>query len=150
MRDERCERAREYASLRLDGELSDFEEALLRSHLERCEPCRTFERAVAAATHQLRAAPLERPERAIRLPRPRRVSFRLAHAGVAAAMLAATVGISGMVGSREAARNLPSGESVGAVGDAAEDREMRRVRTEMRELRLRLSTLPPPGHGPRI
>ena len=34
-----CERAREWASLRLDGELSQFESAMLESHLARCAAC---------------------------------------------------------------------------------------------------------------
>ena len=55
-----CERAREGASLRLDGELSEFEQALLGAHLARCEPCRSFAAELDAVTTRLRHAPLER------------------------------------------------------------------------------------------
>ena len=34
-----CERARAWASLRLDAELSEFEDALLTAHLRRCSAC---------------------------------------------------------------------------------------------------------------
>jgi len=44
-----CDRAREYSSRSLDGELSDFERALLETHLERCDACRAYAAAVAAA-----------------------------------------------------------------------------------------------------
>ena len=50
----RCDRAREYASLRLDGELSEFERALLDSHIERCPSCRAFADDLVGLTGQLR------------------------------------------------------------------------------------------------
>ena len=63
-----CTRAREWASLRLDGELSELERLLLRRHLVRCEPCRVFTETSAAATSLMRRAPLERPARRIEVP----------------------------------------------------------------------------------
>ena len=47
-----CERARQWASLRLDGELSELENALLDAHLGRCQACSGFVReaeSIAAA-----------------------------------------------------------------------------------------------------
>jgi predicted anti-sigma-YlaC factor YlaD len=57
-----CERARFWASLRLDGELSELEGALLDAHLARCAGCRVVADGFDASTSALRAAPLVRPE----------------------------------------------------------------------------------------
>jgi len=76
----RCERSREWASLRLDGMLSFFESALLDRHLRRCADCRSFAAAVSAHTHLLRSAELEEPGRRVELP-GRRVSRRRSAVG---------------------------------------------------------------------
>ena len=52
-----CERAREWASLRLDGELSQLESAMLESHLARCAACHAVVSRTEAFTTALRAAP---------------------------------------------------------------------------------------------
>src|SRR3954454_14380896 len=54
-----CERARQWASAAVDGELSTFERALLEDHLGRCSSCREFSRDVGGMTSALRAAPLQ-------------------------------------------------------------------------------------------
>jgi hypothetical protein len=95
----RCERARQWASLRLDGELSELEDALLEQHLEGCASCSAFAGRLAATTEAVRAVPLERPETSyprferpvIRLPVGRRVTIV---AVAAAAALGAFVGSS--------------------------------------------------------
>jgi predicted anti-sigma-YlaC factor YlaD len=89
-----CERAREWASLRLDGELSELERLLLRRHLSRCEPCRAFAESVAAATAVLRSTPAALPARRLEVSEPRRrpLRRRLAAAAVAAAAAGATIG----------------------------------------------------------
>jgi ferric-dicitrate binding protein FerR (iron transport regulator) len=86
-----CDRAREWASLRLDGELSPLEEELLERHLEACDDCRAFEDDLRWATDVIRLAPQERPSRRLTLPaRPaRRVSGRRLTAIAATAALAA-------------------------------------------------------------
>jgi Putative zinc-finger len=56
-----CERARAWASLRADGELSELESALLDGHLGRCADCRSFAAGAARVAAALRAAELERP-----------------------------------------------------------------------------------------
>ena len=61
----RCERARRWASLRLDGELSHLEERLLERHLDECEDCRSVEARMGVATRLLREAPEEAPARRI-------------------------------------------------------------------------------------
>ena len=98
-RNGRCERARQWASLRLDGELSELEGGLLEKHLEGCAPCSAFAARLAATTEAVRAQPLERPEIAyprferpvIRLPVGKRVAIV---AVAAAAALGAFVGSS--------------------------------------------------------
>jgi ferric-dicitrate binding protein FerR (iron transport regulator) len=98
-RNGRCERARQWASLRLDGELSELEDALLEQHLEGCSNCSAFAVRLAATTEAVRAVPLERPEISyprferpvIRLPVGRRVAIV---AVAAAAALGAFVGSS--------------------------------------------------------
>ena len=56
-----CERARAWASLRADGELSELESALLDAHLGRCASCRAFAVGAEAVAETLRGVPLERP-----------------------------------------------------------------------------------------
>jgi len=94
-----CERARQWASASVDGELSTFERALLADHLERCASCREFSLAIADLTTALRAAPRERLE-GISIGRVRRhVRLRLAPA--AAAMAVAAVGLGSVLASVE-------------------------------------------------
>ncbi|MBA3841382.1 MAG: zf-HC2 domain-containing protein [Actinobacteria bacterium] len=56
-----CERPRGWASLRVDGELSELESALLDAHLGRCQPCRAFARGAEDVAAALASARLERP-----------------------------------------------------------------------------------------
>jgi hypothetical protein len=106
----RCERSREWASLRLDGMLSFFESALLDRHLRRCADCRSFAAAVSAHTHLLRSAELEEPGRRLEFA-GRRTSRRRSAVGaalvavVAAAAAVFAVGPSGQPnGTPESAR----------------------------------------------
>lgn len=79
-----CERARFWASLRFDGELSELEGALLDAHLERCAACQAVVQGFGASTIALRSAPLEQPVPvALALPRsPRRLVATIAVAAV--------------------------------------------------------------------
>jgi predicted anti-sigma-YlaC factor YlaD len=92
-----CDRAREYSSRSLDGELSDFERALLETHLERCDPCRAYGLELAEIVTRLRAAPLEALPQPVSLPSRRRVRAR-ALQGAAAAAAAAVAVTAGLVG----------------------------------------------------
>jgi anti-sigma factor RsiW len=95
-----CERAREWVSLELDGELSELEDALLRAHLGRCAACAAFASGVRTFTRELRAAPLEEPERvAPPAEAPKRVRVRALQVLVAAAAVAAAVGLGSLAGS---------------------------------------------------
>ena len=92
-----CDRAREYSSRSLDGELSDFERSLLESHLERCAACRDYSVELAEIVSRLRAAPMEPLAQPISLPSRRRARARVLQgaAAVAAAAVAATAGLVG-------------------------------------------------------
>jgi predicted anti-sigma-YlaC factor YlaD len=61
----RCDRYHAAVSLELDGDLSQLEHAFLKTHGARCAACRRFRVDVRAITHDLRAAPLEVPLRAV-------------------------------------------------------------------------------------
>lgn len=93
-----CHRTRQHVSLRLDTELSEFEEALVAAHLRRCTACSAFAMDLETITGTLRAAPLAEPSVRFQLPR-RPARFGVARAGTAAAA-AATVAIAvgGVVG----------------------------------------------------
>ena len=91
-----CLQAREAASARLDGELSELETARLELHLRDCAECHAYAAEIATIALQLRAAPLEQPLSRIELPQRRRLPV---HAAVAAvALVAAVAGSSIAVG----------------------------------------------------
>lgn len=95
-----CERAREWASLRLDGELSEFEQTLLAAHLERCGHCAEFARGIDGATRKLRAAPLTALGEPIALPlRRRTLGLRATSAAAAAAAVVTAIGLGTLIGS---------------------------------------------------
>lgn len=92
-----CDRVRQQLSLRLDVECSEFERALLESHLGVCGACRAFASDIEGFTGALRAAPLVELAMPVQLPsqRRRRVSALgslSAVATVAAIVLSAVVG----------------------------------------------------------
>jgi anti-sigma factor RsiW len=92
-----CDRAREYSSRSLDDELSEFERALLETHLERCDACRAYAVELGEIVTRLREAPLEALPHPVSLPSRRRVRARVLQgaAAVAAAAVAATAGLLG-------------------------------------------------------
>jgi ferric-dicitrate binding protein FerR (iron transport regulator) len=91
-----CARAREWVSLRLDGELSELERLLLRRHLARCEGCRAFAESARATAELIRSTPQQTPSRGLVPPQPapggRRFRYRLV-------VLAAAVSVGAAVGS---------------------------------------------------
>jgi anti-sigma factor RsiW len=97
-----CERARQWASADVDGELSTFERALLEDHLGRCGSCREFSHDVNGMTNALRAAPLEQFDGVVLGRMRRQVRLRLAPA--AAAMAIAAVGLGSLVGATQFSR----------------------------------------------
>jgi Putative zinc-finger len=92
-----CERAREWASLRLDGELSELEEALLDKHLEGCALCTSFDAGLRSSTELIRTAPMARPSLGFEVPvagraRPRAARLLAVAAVLGAAALGSIVG----------------------------------------------------------
>jgi predicted anti-sigma-YlaC factor YlaD len=86
-----CALARESASARLDGELSELDGVRLDAHLRDCADCRAFAERLAVVTSELRRAPLERPGPAIAFPQRRRLGGLQVAAAAAAIVAAATV-----------------------------------------------------------
>jgi predicted anti-sigma-YlaC factor YlaD len=93
-----CDRARQWASTQLDGELSSFERVLLHAHLDACPACSAFSSEIGGLTATLREAPFEHLGSPIQIARPRRrLSLRLAPA--VAAMAVAAVGLGSLLAS---------------------------------------------------
>jgi predicted anti-sigma-YlaC factor YlaD len=106
-----CDRAREWATADVDGELSRFEQVLLSAHLADCPACREFDAGIRGFTELLRTAPPEALERPIEISRVRRrISLRLAPA--VAAMAVTVVGL----GSLLASSDLRTGSVRNAAG----------------------------------
>lgn len=82
-----CERAREWSSLRLDGELPQLQRAMLNRHLTACGGCAAFDADLAATTAALRSAALQPLGQPVVLPRLRRSALRAAPALAAAAVV---------------------------------------------------------------
>ena len=87
-----CERARSWAALAPDGELSELERKLLGSHLARCQACSRFALEVAAVAADLRASVPEPLLRPVSIPiwhrRPVYARFRGVAAAAAVAVMA--------------------------------------------------------------
>jgi predicted anti-sigma-YlaC factor YlaD len=116
-----CDRARQWVSADVDGELSRFEGVLLAAHTAACPSCREFHAATLAITTTLRTEPLERPARLIEIKRVRRrIRGRLAPA--VAAMAVVAVGLGSLVASSD----LQSG-SVGSSLSGRQSSALARV-----------------------
>jgi predicted anti-sigma-YlaC factor YlaD len=134
-----CERARECVSLRLDGELSEFEQALLAAHLARCELCRSFAAELEGVTARLRSAQLEPLEQPVALPRRRRLSSRPVEIAAAAALMLTALGVTGALRTIEGSNPSLTFSSPG-VSNVVESREFSDIRRAM--LRREVSTSP--------
>jgi hypothetical protein len=90
-----CERARSWAALAPDGELSELERKLLDAHLQRCAACGQFAVEVAHIAAELREAALRPLPRPVRIPswRRRPVYARLRTVGAAAAVAVMALGV---------------------------------------------------------
>lgn len=84
-----CERAAQWISLDLDGELGRLEQTALTRHLGRCEHCRQRSVEIQGFTGLLRAAPLLEPQRRFAVPRSTRATRRTTFRGAAIALVAA-------------------------------------------------------------
>jgi predicted anti-sigma-YlaC factor YlaD len=90
-----CERARSWAALAPDGELSELERKLLDAHLARCASCGEFALEVAKIAAQLREATLAPLPRPVALPvwHRRRAWSGVRTVGAAAAVAVMALGI---------------------------------------------------------
>ncbi|MGB8005246.1 MAG: zf-HC2 domain-containing protein [Gaiellaceae bacterium] len=93
-----CDWVRASASAAVDGELSEVEALRLDTHLASCADCRAFAGGVAQTTRMLQEAPLEQLGFAIELPSRRLAFAHKLQVATAAAAVAVTVGVSGIVG----------------------------------------------------
>jgi predicted anti-sigma-YlaC factor YlaD len=88
-----CETSREWVSLRLDDELSELEEAMLRRHVAGCGDCQAFAATAESFTSLLRSAPLEAPAPVFEIAPERVRRRRLLGVGAAAAAFAASAAV---------------------------------------------------------
>jgi anti-sigma factor RsiW len=133
-----CDRARHAVSLRLDGELSQLERALLERHLDRCPACADFAADTAVLTNALRAAPLVELERPVELPLRRRVGVGIRSAGAwAAAASVAAAALFAMI-------MLPAQQE--RVTRIQESVSYQKTNQDLRDLRiLRIAQMTPTG-----
>lgn len=116
--------------MRLDGALSELEDALVRRHLGRCGECSSFALGIEGYTGLLRAAPPERPSRPVSLPRRAQSAFRSVHFAAAAAAVAVVVGVGSVlahVGSPPTRPHVPQVTKSFGNQDLAELRRQRRT-----------------------
>jgi anti-sigma factor RsiW len=88
-----CARVREQVSLELDGELSQLEQRMLATHLERCERCAAYATDVREVTERLRSAPHAVMQRPVVVRRRRQLTTVRLQVGVAAAFALAALGL---------------------------------------------------------
>ena len=98
----KCDQARQWLTLELDGELSSFERALFEAHVTSCSECASYAEHVRSYTTALRATALEPLAHPIALPSSSRRRLRapqvLATAAAAVAVTVGAVALSGSVG----------------------------------------------------
>lgn len=141
-----CERAREWASLRLDGELSQLENAMLESHLARCAACDEVVVGTEALTTALRTSPLEALRRPIAIPRA--AAMRAARVTAAAAVMLVAAGLGSVF-----ATSMPSSTTEHAAprpsvvdSDDRLLREMRRDQLQIERAMLQTNSPNRMGH----
>ena len=129
-----CERARSWAALAPDGELSELEQKLLDAHVGRCAACSCFAVQVAAVAAELRAAALQPLPRPVSIPswRRRPTYTRIRTVGAAAAVALMALGIAARAPlSSEQQQSLQLPRVVDfSGGDQAEQQRLRSLRRE--------------------
>jgi len=92
LRPAKCEQAAQFVSLDLDGELSQFERALLDRHLSRCARCAQEAHRTRAVTTQLRSQSLEQMSVPVGVSRRRTRLSVVQSVGAVAAVAVVAVG----------------------------------------------------------
>ena len=127
-----CERARQWISAGLDGELSEFEGALLEGHLAACKACTAFLVEARSLTNELRSVPMEPFEARVTARRRPRIALRLSP--VAASLAVVAVGVGSILASVRVGPFVGSGERqtppVGANFGAAPTNALRQAVTQ--------------------
>jgi len=115
-------------SVWLDSELSEFELAMMRAHLDSCPSCSEHADDTIALTGMLRLRPLEPLPSPVFIPHRRRSGRRVIRVGVGVAAVIAAIGIG--LGStafstpRAVHRSLPADDTTTLVRSSQiEDRE---------------------------
>jgi Putative zinc-finger len=133
-----CERARSWAALAPDGELSELERKLLDAHIVRCSPCAHFALQVAEIAAELRRAALQPLPQPVTVPiwRRRPVYARLRAVGAAAAVAVMALGVASRAPLSASERNTIELPQVTNFANAAPEREVELIarRVENREL----------------
>jgi anti-sigma factor RsiW len=88
-----CTRVREQVSLELDGELSQLEQRMLATHLERCARCAAYADDVRDVTERIRNAPRAIMQQPVVVRRRRPLTTVRLQVGVAAAFALAALGL---------------------------------------------------------
>ena len=108
-----CTQACQQLSLRVDSELSEFENLLLEAHLAGCADCQAFGQSITDFTTALRTVPAERPTVSFQLPGSHSrmallaSSFRAASAAAAVALVALS-GLATLHATRGSTSAVPS------------------------------------------
>ena len=134
-----CERAREWASLELDGELSELERVLLAAHERRCPVCAAAVAETRALTNALRAAPLVKPAGSLVAPagRPRKqpaLAVRLLAAATVAALAAGLGVLAGSIGGSGRPAPAPNVSDIALLPETADFNDRRRVHSPAERL----------------
>jgi predicted anti-sigma-YlaC factor YlaD len=142
-----CDRAREWASLRLDGELSELEAAMLDGHLARCAACAAVVAETEAITNAVRRSPLLPLARPISTPR-RHVAFRAARVTAAAAVMLVAAGLGSVFATSvqtPVAERAAVPQAINAGSDDRQLRDMRRAQLQVERAMLQTDTPRRPG-----
>ena len=127
-----CERVRASVSASVDGELSKAEAAGVEAHLASCESCRLYAAGFGETARLLRSAPLEDLGFTIAIPARRYALAHKVQVGAAAAAIAATVGLSALVGTLGSTRT--SSSDAQAFAGTSEPIALRNPEAELRML----------------
>ena len=138
-----CTRVREQVSLDLDGELSQLEQRMLSTHLERCARCDAYATDVRQITERIRNAPRAVMRRPVVVRRRHPLTTVRLQVGVAAALAFAALGL----GTQLAASTESQGSLAQYEGRPALNPPRRVFEQEQAILRVVRAgrTLPPRG-----